>query len=77
MFLCVFAQAHYNQKCANNSFSSSFAENYIEEKEALENRGIDPRTSRMLSERSTIWASSPVYTELLNSSSTPNDLSLN
>ena len=25
----------------------------------LENRGIDPRTSRMLSERSTIWASSP------------------
>ena len=27
--------------------------------EKLENRGIDPRTSRMLSERSTIWASSP------------------
>ena len=26
---------------------------------SLENRGIDPRTSRMLSERSTIWASSP------------------
>ena len=25
----------------------------------VENRGIDPRTSRMLSERSTIWASSP------------------
>ena len=25
----------------------------------MENRGIDPRTSRMLSERSTIWASSP------------------
>ena len=28
-------------------------------KSGLENRGIDPRTSRMLSERSTIWASSP------------------
>ena len=25
----------------------------------MENRGIDSRTSRMLSERSTIWASSP------------------
>ena len=29
------------------------------EKKLLENRGIDPRTSHMLSERSTIWASSP------------------
>ena len=29
------------------------------EKISVENRGIDPRTSRMLSERSTIWASSP------------------
>ena len=28
-------------------------------KPVVENRGIDPRTSRMLSERSTIWASSP------------------
>ena len=28
-------------------------------KKRMENRGIDPRTSRMLSERSTIWASSP------------------
>ena len=29
--------------------------------QSLENRGIDPRTSRMLSERSTIWASSPTH----------------
>ena len=28
-------------------------------KSPVEDRGIDPRTSRMLSERSTIWASSP------------------
>ena len=28
--------------------------------EKLEMRGIDPRTSRMLSERTTIWASSPL-----------------
>ena len=28
--------------------------------EKLEMRGIDPRTSRMLSERSTIWATSPL-----------------
>ena len=27
----------------------------------MEMRGIDPRTSRMLSERSTIWATSPCY----------------
>ena len=27
----------------------------------LEMRGIDPRTSRMLSERSTIWATSPWF----------------
>ncbi len=26
----------------------------------MEVRGIDPRTSRMLSERSTIWATPPV-----------------
>ena len=28
-------------------------------KKRIENLGIDPRTSRMLSERSTIWASPP------------------
>ena len=28
-------------------------------KRNLENAGIDPATSRMLSERSTIWANSP------------------
>ena len=28
-------------------------------KKYLEMQGIDPRTSRMLSERSTIWATSP------------------
>ena len=27
----------------------------------VEMRGIDPRTSRMLSERSTIWATSPCW----------------
>ncbi len=26
----------------------------------MEMQGIDPRTSRMLSERSTIWATSPI-----------------
>ena len=30
-----------------------------EQKNHLELRGIDPRTSHMLSERSTIWATSP------------------
>jgi hypothetical protein len=29
----------------------------------MEMRGIDPRTSRMLSERSTIWATSPYISE--------------
>ena len=29
--------------------------------QVLEMRGIDPRTSRMLSERSTIWATSPWF----------------
>ena len=29
-------------------------------KRRLEQRGIDPRTSHMLSERSTIWATAPV-----------------
>ena len=33
-------------------------------KSGLENRGIDPRTSRMLSERSTIWASSPSISDV-------------
>ena len=32
----------------------------------VEMRGIDPRTSRMLSERSTIWATSPFDVVLLN-----------
>ncbi len=27
-------------------------------------QGIDPRTSRMLSERSTIWATSPVESDI-------------
>jgi hypothetical protein len=31
----------------------------LEAKKLLEVRGIDPRTSRMLSERSTIWATPP------------------
>ena len=31
-----------------------------EQKNHLELRGIDPRTSHMLSERSTIWATAPV-----------------
>ena len=33
----------------------------IKTREEMEMRGIDPRTSRMLSERSTIWATSPSY----------------
>ena len=32
----------------------------LNREENVENRGIDPRTSRMLSARSTIWASSPL-----------------
>ena len=32
----------------------------------MEMRGIDPRTSRMLSERSTIWATSPIWQRQLN-----------
>ena len=39
--------------------SRFFPENTMVWKQVVENRGIDPRTSRMLSERSTIWASSP------------------
>ncbi len=31
----------------------------VGEKKKVEVRGIDPRTSRMLSERSTIWATPP------------------
>ncbi len=30
----------------------------------LEVQGIDPRTSRMLSERSTIWATPPLFVNL-------------
>ena len=30
----------------------------------MENAGIDPATSHMLSERSTIWANSPIGTQL-------------
>ena len=33
--------------------------------EAMEMRGIDPRTSRMLNERSTIWATSPMDINLV------------
>ena len=33
--------------------------NKAKEKKVLEARGIDPRTFRMLSERSTIWAKPP------------------
>ena len=44
-----------------NSFplSANTNQNYRILKNVLEMRGIDPRTSRMLSERSTIWATSP------------------
>ena len=31
------------------------------EKEKMEDTGVDPVTSRMLSERSTIWANPPTY----------------
>ena len=31
------------------------------EEKLMENAGIDPATSRMLSERSTIWANSPLH----------------
>ena len=34
--------------------------NIVEQKELVEAPGIDPGTSRMLSERSTIWATPPV-----------------
>ena len=36
-------------------------ERIMQHRPLMENRGIDPRTSRMLSERSTIWASSPCF----------------
>ena len=41
--------SHYQQKNENYRILKNFSEM----------RGIDPRTSRMLSERSTIWATSP------------------
>ena len=40
-----------------------------QQKEGLENPGIDPGTSHMLSERSTIWASPPAYYEPLKNAS--------
>ena len=39
-------------------------QSWIEKKSELENPGIDPGTSRMLSERSTIWASPPLMSYL-------------
>ena len=36
----------------------------LEEKKKLENPGIDPGTSRMLSERSTIWANPPEWLDI-------------
>ena len=41
-------------------FSLAYTQLIGFEKIFLETRGIDPRTSHMLSERSTIWATSPV-----------------
>lgn len=37
----------------------------------MEMRGIDPRTSRMLSERSTIWATSPRRRETITDKNSP------
>ena len=39
-------------------------ENFLENKKTVENPGIDPGTSRMLSERSTIWANPPETLEV-------------
>ena len=36
-------------------------ENMFLKRKKMENPGIDPGTSRMLSERSTIWANSPSH----------------
>ena len=40
-------------------------------KKILENPGIDPGTSHMLSERSTTWANSPVLIEYANWTTRP------
>ena len=57
-------------RCKSLCFAKGVGETYsnliaamtkgICKKKVLEMRGIDPRTSHMLSERSTIWATSPV-----------------
>ena len=70
----IFATAPYSSSFEQNSWNISFSfvticqiipiiSKYKPElsnpQNVLEMRGIDPRTSRMQSERSTIWATSP------------------
>ena len=50
---CLKIHLHPHQAWFQTKFMKS------KEKKVLETRGIDPRTSHMLSERSTIWATSP------------------
>ena len=57
---------HSIYKIERNLFFSHFYKWWMKKKkwaeiEKVEERGIDPLTSRMLSERSTIWATPPVY----------------
>ena len=51
-----------NHKTPTNNPTTELLGRKNTKKNFLENPGIDPGTSHMLSERSTIWANSPIAT---------------